>query len=392
MRSVQFEGFGCLIFSIQEMAFGIMADSNLRILMTSPSLKGNVNVSGISSVVRGIISGVVLAGLRLEIRTIIVGRKDAQAKSFLWLLQQVLVPFRFLGRLLLDRPQLVHVNGPLNALAIVRDLLLVMLAAGFNYKVVFHVHGGSYVHEAPRNIILVKLIKIMLGGANVVIVLGSNEAISLARLYSISRDKIVSIPNAVDVPSSFPVRAMGKKLHLIFMGRLVEEKGLRVLVDALVSMRRSTQNFDISIYGAGPLKSHVINVLRPALGEDFYFGGVVNGKEKDQVFSEADVLLLPSLSGEGLPMVLLEAMAMGVVAVATPDGSIPELLVDRVNGILVDKNSVESLSRALVDLLQRKTDGELNVLAAAGHETVAASHSLSLYVTKLFDIYKALLG
>ncbi|BDG06325.1 glycosyltransferase family 4 protein [Anaeromyxobacter oryzae] len=147
-------------------------------------------------------------------------------------------------------------------------------------------------------------------------------------------------------------RARAKdRLELLFMGSLDRRKGILDLLAALVRL------------GDAPVKLHVCG--RPneagidealasplaALGDRVAMHGYVSGAAKAELLENADVLVLPSY-GEGLPMVLLEAMATGCAVVTTPVGAIPELVVDGDGGLLVapgDPARLAAAIRTLVD-------------------------------------------
>jgi glycosyltransferase involved in cell wall biosynthesis len=102
-----------------------------------------------------------------------------------------------------------------------------------------------------------------------------------------------------------------------------------------------------------------------------------------------DVFALSSLR-EGLPNVLLEAMALEVPVVATRVAGIPRLVRDNANGLLIEPGSVEAITRALTLLLQ---DAALRLrLGPAGRATLEAGYSFAARMAKLAALYDELLG
>lgn len=366
-----------------------MKNNSISVLMTSPSLNGLDNVSGIASVVRGILYAVHQKKLDLIINTIQIGRKDKQLRGFNWLLRQLLVPIKFIWCLVKIKPDIVHINGPLSILSVPRDFLLLIIARLFRRKVLLHVHGGEFLHIAPHIKIISTLIRYIISAADIVLVLGEKEADSIFRLYQVPLQNIKIFSNAVSVSEVITKTFGNDKLHIMFMGRFSKEKGIQVLVNALIELKASGVAFDISVYGSGPLESYIIKSLSAEIGDDFFFGGVVNGIEKEKAFMCADVLILPSL-WEGLPMVLLEAMSLGVVVVATPVGSITDLIRDGENGVLVVTGCSKSLSNSLQKLSKLKTMQELLPLVEAAFITVKSNYNLSTYVDRLHNIYRSL--
>ena len=138
------------------------------------------------------------------------------------------------------------------------------------------------------------------------------------------------IPNGVDIPPE--VGEDADPLEVLYVGRLSEEKGIRELVKA-------TEGLNLVVAGDGPLRGLVPNAL-----------GFVPHDEAQRLIARAAVVVLPS-HREGLPMVLLEAMANGRAVVATPVGGIPSLVEDGVTGVLVPKGDAAALREAITRLL-----------------------------------------
>ena len=138
------------------------------------------------------------------------------------------------------------------------------------------------------------------------------------------------IPSGVDVPRKVGDEA--DPLEVLFVGRLSEEKGIRELVQA-------TKGLNVVVAGDGPLRGLVPNAL-----------GFVPHAEAQRLIGRAAVVTLPS-HREGLPLVLLEAMAHGRAVVATPVGGIPSLVEDGVTGLSVPKGDPVALREAITRLL-----------------------------------------
>jgi glycogen(starch) synthase len=138
------------------------------------------------------------------------------------------------------------------------------------------------------------------------------------------------IPNGVAIPPE--IGAEADPPEVLFVGRLSPEKGIGELVEA-------TQGLNLVVAGDGPLRHLVPDAL-----------GFVPPAEAQRLLSRAAVVVLPS-HREGLPMVLLEAMAHGRAVVATPVGGIPSLVEDGVTGLLVPTGDARLLREAITRLL-----------------------------------------
>jgi colanic acid/amylovoran biosynthesis glycosyltransferase len=173
-----------------------------------------------------------------------------------------------------------------------------------------------------------------------------------------SREKIRVIHCGVD-PTLFaprsPARADGP-IRLLCVAALEEKKGHRYLVEACALLRDRGVDFVCDLVGEGPLRGEIESrVAGLGLGEHIR---VLGGKPRPEVIrmlAEADVAVLASLvtkggKREGIPVVLMEAMASAVPVVATAISGIPELVEDGSTGLLVPPREVEPLADALQHL------------------------------------------
>lgn len=172
-------------------------------------------------------------------------------------------------------------------------------------------------------------------------------------------EKVVTVPNGIEDPlaeASVDPRAKRAELDIdpaapvIGVGvRLAEQKGLSYLIEAMSSVLRAVPNARLVIAGYGP--------LRDALGEQARRRGVSDhvlflGKRMDmiEVMQAFDVYALPSI-WEGLPLVVLEAMAVGCPVVASDVGGVSSAVEHGENGLLVEPRQPDQLAEALVRVL-----------------------------------------
>lgn len=174
------------------------------------------------------------------------------------------------------------------------------------------------------------------------------------------------------------------KHKLIYVGRLSHEKGLDVLISACAIIKRNGfTDFSLLIVGDGPMRSHYTKqVKQESLTENIHFLGFKDNATN--IISESDILILPSRT-EGIPLVLLEAMALRKLVIASKVGGIPEVIEHNINGIMVEPNSPESLSKYLNDLFLNKIDYSL--MAQAGRSTVEKKYDPVLWAEKLEKYY-----
>lgn len=146
----------------------------------------------------------------------------------------------------------------------------------------------------------------------------------------------------------------GKRVALYF-GRLVERKGVSVLVKAFSKLQKRTSDSVLVIAGEGKERKKLENLCLELKVKNVLFAGYIDEKSKSLYFSIADVFVLPSLahSGEVWDLVVNEAMSIGKPVISTTAaGASYDLIKNGVNGYVVKDGDVEGLSKAIEELLE----------------------------------------
>lgn len=177
---------------------------------------------------------------------------------------------------------------------------------------------------------------------------------------------------------------------ILCVGRLTPAKGQRVLIESCRLMQDRGLDFRLVMVGAGPdeadLKTRVVEL---GLASRVEFTGPLNQDQVMKHYARADAFALPSFA-EGIPVVLMEAMASGVPCVTTRITGIPELIRDGVDGLLVTPSDSNELADALEALMR---DPELRQdLAREGRARVLAEYDLNHNVERLAEVFKRRLG
>ena len=181
-------------------------------------------------------------------------------------------------------------------------------------------------------------------------------------------------------------RRSADRLVVGAMGRLSEEKGFDLLIRAMsrVALERSVE---LWIAGEGGQRA-ALQRLIDELGQSERIKLLGHVDDMQTFYESLDVFALSSIR-EGLPNVLLEAMALEVPVIATCIAGVPSLVQDGDNGLLVEPGSVDALHAALSRML---TDDPLRrQFAAAGRRTIEKSFSFEYRMQKIVAIYDALL-
>ena len=203
-----------------------------------------------------------------------------------------------------------------------------------------------------------------------------------SRKLSVSKDRMQVVYNGIAVGQ--PIRIKEGEKVIAVIGRLVPQKGHAFFFEAFA---KSDLAAKVLIVGDGPLeeslKSQVINLK---LEDSVKFLGF--RKDVREILGKTDILVLPS-SREGLPIVLLEAMAVGAIVLATAVGGTPELVEDGVNGFLVEYGDGEGLKKKLEDIFNADSRS-LNEVRLAARRTIEEKFSLEKMVSEHEGIYQKL--
>lgn len=351
----------------------------MNILITAPNLDEKENISGISTVVNTIIHNSNHTFIHYRL-----GKSDKDnfmARLFRLVISLIRFPFFLIGK----KIDLIHLNWPLEKPSIYRDSVIFMWAKLFRYRIIVHLHGGKYLMEKSRNRLIHTIILKVLKNADEVIVLSKTESARIKELYGVENCKI--LPNSVHAGAKFS-RPKNKIPVLLFMGRIHESKGIEDIIDAFKILKNNSK-FHFVLCGTGPLTEYALIESKKILGKHFTYKGVVKGEDKEKVLHSADVFLLPSRYGEGLPLALLESMAHGIVPVVTDDASIKEVIQDRVNGIFVKKEDPQDLADKIQMILSNKPLAD--TIARHAHETILKTYHVQSYKEKLEQIYGAIM-
>ena len=178
---------------------------------------------------------------------------------------------------------------------------------------------------------------------------------------------------------------------ILSVARLVEKKGLGDLIAAADILRRRGRVFQVEIIGSGPLREALkAQAKRLGLADRVRLLGAQAHETVCLAYQRASVFVLPCVIAsngdrDGIPNVLLEAMASGVPVVTTPVSGIPELVESGVDGLLVPPNDPAALAEAIDKLLA--SQGLRESLARAARAKIESSFSLDASAERLLALF-----
>ncbi|UHA72272.1 1,4-alpha-glucan branching protein domain-containing protein [Paenibacillus sp. 481] len=291
---------------------------------------------------------------------------------------------------------------------------LVYLAAkdlkdAYNWPLIATVHAtehgrnhGALENDLQRRIHDMELQ--LTNEAEHVIVCSSAMVHEVERLFGLARHKISMIPNGVER------KAGNLKLHgnskstksdmkqvrlqyaqpnepmLFYIGRLVFEKGVHVLIEAMTHVVRSTPQAKLVIAGSGPMKHELQRLVKERhLDNTVHFAGFVNDDERDALLSAANVCVFPSLY-EPFGIVALEAMQQGTPVVVSDTGGLAEIVEHEVDGFKALPGHVESLAWHITELINNRELAErMATRAQVKVQTQYDWHTIAVSTQRVYE-------
>lgn len=172
---------------------------------------------------------------------------------------------------------------------------------------------------------------------------------------------------------------------LLFVGRLAAVKGLPVLFEALALARKTIPALHLTLIGDGPERKTLEAEAKP-LGDAIKFVGYQSQDAVALALQQADALVLPSFA-EGVPVVLMEAMAAGLPVIATRIAGIPELVEDGISGILVPPGDAATLANAILTMLEHPE--KMQAMGTAGRAKVTKDFNIQTEAAWLGSLFRA---
>jgi len=284
------------------------------------------------------------------------------------------------------RYDVIHVHWPFP------QAIFGMLAQGLTGgKLVYSVYGAEFALVA-RLPFGRWLFRFFLGRADAVI--GISD-FTKKRIVAVSPVAVSVIPFTTSMtrsPSARAKYAHSQGTRILFVGRLIERKGVSYLIEAMRLIMKKIPSAQLDIVGGGPLLSPLQQQVRTlGLTSRVALHGRVNMEDLVKLYDLCDVFVLPAIvdkwgDTEGLGVVILEAMSFAKPVVASRIGGITDIVTDGVNGLLVPQKDVRALSQAIVDVL---TSSRLRrKLTTEAHHTYRDVFSWDSIIKRTIKLYR----
>ena len=208
------------------------------------------------------------------------------------------------------------------------------------------------------------------------------------------KTKIRVIPNGVEAsrfnngrqPQLIPTGVSEDRKTILYVGRIVREKGIFTLLDAFEKLRKQGKDVSLVLVGEGPLKEDLAKeVLRRKLNDRVKLAGFVDEKKLVSLYNSSDAFVLPS-HYEPFGMVALEAMASRVPVVVSDVGGLSEIVEDGITGVKVPASNPSTLAEGILRVLE---DRELSEqLKENAYRAVQERYRWDMIAEKTIEAYR----
>ncbi len=346
-----------------------------KVLMVGTNARG-----GMSSVIKAYDD---VGFLAAESAQVIFTHDDGSLLKRLWLAFSAYIHIFVL--LLMRQVDLIHVHVAERG-SFFRKSVIFWLAKMAGVPVIFHMHAAEFREfYAHCPAIVQRYIAWVLSHCSYIIVLSQSWKSYYQGICSAPIDVIANF-----VVDNFPVPqslADKQEMHVLFLGRMGQRKGIYDLLDAAVSVCHQRKDIHFWCAGDGEVEQVKAAAKQKGIGDNFHVLGWINAHERKSLLEKCHVFTLPSYN-EGLPMAIIEAMSAGLVVVSTTAGGIPEMIESGDNGLLIEAGDSAALASIFVQLA---SDNALcQRLAANARQTFERNYSAAVVTAKVSRIYQQL--
>lgn len=314
--------------------------NNVLIISPNPNRKG-----GIASVVK-------IYKEQFNLKVFASTKFQSTAFSFLFLFERLI---SFLLFLLRDKSvKIVHIHSSSEG-SFYRKYFFYKISKLFKKKVIFHIHSGRFHNfYNDSNKFIKSLIEEVIDNSDALIVLSKHWESYFKKTFK--NKNVYIVHNIVEKPVTTKKTYMkAGEINILYLGKIFKEKGIYELLDCIVeNYKLLSPKIRLVVAGKGD-EEYTKKYRDIDTKKIISFPGWIGKEEKIKALKNTDILILPSYN-EGLPVSILEAMSYKLPIIATPVGGIPEVLLNKVNGLIIQPKSVEAIKEAITYYIDNPED------------------------------------
>lgn len=322
---------------------------------------------------------------------VVVGRR-VEEKGLIRILWRLIIDYSRFSKVLRNESiDLVHINISLNAKGVLRDSVFIVLSKMFKKKTLVFFHGWDKSFENKLKGMFLWLFKRIYLSSKAFIVLAADFKNQLMKwgfyqpIYIESTLVDDDLTSGFDIYKSIDKRLNEKDKKILFLARLIKEKGIYETIDAIAFLQKKYSDISLIVAGEGDERANVVNYVRRNNIQNIVFTGYVTGERKQKIFQDAYLYCLPSYQ-EGMPTSLLEALSFGLPIIAEPVGGIVDIFNNGKNGFLTERRESTMIAHYIEKLILER---ELYMQISLNNYCLATKRFLaSAGVKRIEAIYK----
>ena len=259
---------------------------------------------------------------------------------------------RFIRKIITDRSLIiVHLNPSFFTVPIVRDSIYILISKAMRKKVLVFFHGWDkgYYKKLKESTIRRKIFHCIYSKADSLYVLAEDFKDSLISLGFMKTEVSKTFFDG-DIFSGY-IRKKSKTPNLLYVGRMQEEKGILVILEALHGLHVKGYDFKMDFIGwfvDDEIRIKVEEKIKLyGIEEKVNYLGYYPDQKKVEKFNDSDVFLYPSYYPEGCPTVVMEAMAGGCLIISTDVAALKEVIRNGENGFIVKQKDPDDLMKKI---------------------------------------------
>jgi glycosyltransferase involved in cell wall biosynthesis len=283
--------------------------------------------------------------------------------------------------------KIIHIHAACRG-SFIRKSVILMLGKLFGKKTLLHIHGGEFKVYYKEAGILRPYILYTLNAADELLVLSDEWKTYFDSITK--RHKAIVVNNPVIMPAHVNHNTLEVPISVLYLNHITGKKGIFDLVELFRKNKENFQGvFKLEIAGTGNELDKLQSLIKEyALENLITYKGWVSGQQKDDLLKSCNVFILTSYY-EGLPMAILESMALGKPIISSNVGGIPQIVKPLENGWLVEPGDIEALEKIFIQI---KADP--GILERFGNNSleIVKDFSAEKVIEKLNSIYEGQLG
>ena len=238
-----------------------------------------------------------------------------------------------------------------------KDAIIVSVIKHWNQNIIYHFHNKGV--SLPKNRLADALYKYVFHNTKTILL--SKYLYPDIRQY-VAEQNVFYCPNGIPfsgLPLDYQIKGKIKAesaCQLLFLSNMMREKGVFTLLEACLLLKEEGHSFACHFVGGWMNITEAEfkdEINRKNLADVVFAYGPKYGAEKEAFYKEADVFVFPTFY-DVFPLVCLEAMQYSMAVVATPEGGVPEIVVDEVTGFIVPQHDAKTLAQKLALLIEDK--------------------------------------